>query len=205
LIPRLHIVTDDAVLTHTSFLPTAHRLFQSLKEQVALHIRGHALPARVLYDVAAELAGAAHDSGALLIVNDRVDVARAAGVAAVQLGARSLPIADARALLGAGAPIGYSAHSAEEAGKAVAEGADWLLVGSIYDTASHPGQKPAGLALIRESATSDNPVLAIGGITAERVGEVRGAGAYGVALIRAIWHAPDPVQAAEQFAKLLVK
>ena len=205
MIPRLHIVTSDAVLTQSDFLPTAHRLLQSLKEQVSLHIRGRGLSGRTLYDVAAQLAGAAHDSGAMLVVNDRVDVARAAGVSAVQLGARSISIADGRTVLGPEALIGYSAHSAEEAESAGAEGADWLIVGSIYETASHPGQIPAGLALIRESTVGGSPVLAIGGITAERVAEVRKAGAYGVAVISAIWHAPDPVQAAEQFARLLEK
>jgi thiamine-phosphate pyrophosphorylase len=84
----------------------------------------------------------------------------------------------------------------DEAAAAVAEGADFLLVGSIYETASHPGRPAAGLGLVRAAAALGRPVIAIGGIDAARAREARAAGAYGVAAITAIWHAVDPAAAA---------
>jgi thiamine-phosphate pyrophosphorylase len=92
--------------------------------------------------------------------------------------------------------IGRSVHSADEAARAVEEGADFLLVGNIYETASHPGRPAAGLALVRAAAALGRPVIAIGGVDAGRVREVRAAGAYGVAAISALWRAADPAAAA---------
>jgi thiamine-phosphate diphosphorylase len=137
-----------------------------------------------------------------LVVNDRVDIALAARADAVQLGARSLPIPAVRAM--GGLTIGYSAHSAAEAAAAERDGADFVFAGSIYPTASHPGIMPGGLALLEATvAACAIPVLAIGGMTHERVPGVLEMGAHGVAVISAVWHAADPVLAAEQFAKLL--
>ena len=150
-----------------------------------------------------ELRPVAAGSGALLLVNDRVDVALTARAHGVQLGRRSLPLPVARQLLGS-RTIGYSAHDEQESVAAERDGADFLLVGSIYGTASHPGAVPGGIALLeRCAAACSKPVLAIGGVTAERVAELRAAGAHGVAVIRAVWDAPEPVQAAEELAKLL--
>jgi thiamine monophosphate synthase len=70
------------------------------------------------------------------------------------------------------------------------------MAGAVYETASHPGVTPAGLALVERLAPMDLPVIAIGGVTIERVPEVCGAGAAGVAVIRAAWSTPDPVAAA---------
>ena len=76
------------------------------------------------------------------------------------------------------------------------EGADFLVVGNIYETLSHPGRPAGGLELVRSTAELGVPVIAIGGITPARVREVHAAGAYGVAAIRGLWHAPDPFAAA---------
>jgi thiamine-phosphate pyrophosphorylase len=78
----------------------------------------------------------------------------------------------------------------------VAEGADFLVVGSVYPTASHPGRAAAGPALIRAAAALGRPVIAIGGMDAARAVEMREAGAWGVAAIRALWDAADPAAAA---------
>jgi thiamine-phosphate pyrophosphorylase len=87
-------------------------------------------------------------------------------------------------------------HDPEEAARAVDEGADFLLVGSIYPSATHPDRPGEGLELVRAAAALGRPVIAIGGIDAARAGEVRAAGAYGVAAITALWRAPDPAAAA---------
>jgi thiamine-phosphate diphosphorylase len=83
----------------------------------------------------------------------------------------------------------------EEAGAALEEGADFLVVGSIYATASHPNREPAGPELVTRAARLGLPVIAIGGVTPERVVELKDAGAYGVAAIRSLWDAPDPAGA----------
>ena len=80
------------------------------------------------------------------------------------------------------------------------EGVDYLVAGSVYETASHPGASPAGLELIERLSLMELPIIAIGGVTLERVPEVRRAGADGVAVIRAVWNAADPVQAAARLA-----
>jgi thiazole tautomerase (transcriptional regulator TenI) len=128
-------------------------------------------------------------------VSGRPDLAAALGAQGVQLAGGDLAPADARRVLGAGW-IGRSVHSIEEAEEAVAEGADFLMVGSVYETASHPGQPPAGLELVRVAVALGRPVVAIGGIDAARAREVRDAGAYGVAAVSALWGAADPAAAA---------
>jgi thiamine monophosphate synthase len=77
----------------------------------------------------------------------------------------------------------------------VREGADFLVLGSIYQTPTHPGRPPTGTRVLGEVATLGRPVIGIGGITPDRVLELKAAGAYGVAAIRALWHADDPAAA----------
>ncbi|HSJ10360.1 MAG TPA: thiamine phosphate synthase [Longimicrobiales bacterium] len=189
MIPRLHLVTDDRVLARPDFPDIAAAVLQRCGPHAALHVRGHSTPARRLYEVAAALSVAALRAGSWLIVNDRIDIAMAVRANGVQLGVRSLDIPDARRLLGAGARIGYSAHSAPEAATAAALGADWIFAGSIYPTASHPEGTAAGLDLLRATAdgVGDCPVIAIGGVTADRVAVCLDAGAYGVAVLRGAW------------------
>ena len=204
MIPQLHLVTNDDVLRQPNFVATAIDLLLVLQRRVALHIRAKQLPASRLFQITRELSEKAEFVGALLVVNDRVDIALTAGARGVQLGAASLPVATVRAMAGTRLPIGYSAHSAEEAAAAEREGADFLFAGSIYESASHPGAPAGGLPLLNACVNAcSNPVLAIGGITAERVPEVIRTGAYGVAMISAVWHASDPVLAADQIANLL--
>ncbi len=203
MIPRLHLVTDDAVLTNPDFVRTATELLLVLQRRVALHIRAHSLPARRIFEIASELAKRAETVGGMLIVNDRVDVALAARAQGVQLGARTLPVGTVRALTGDLA-IGCSAHSVVESAHAEEEGANFVFAGTIFPTASHPERAPAGTGLLEECVAACRiPVLAIGGVTVEVLGDVMRTGAYGAAVIRAVWHAPDPVHAAEQLAKLL--
>ena len=149
-----------------------------------------------------ELAGKVQeriDGRALLLVNERVDVAAALPAAGVQLGEAALPVAAARRLLGPDALIGRSVHSLEGAKTAIAAGADFLVAGTMYASRSHPGEPPAGPELISQIVAVVNvPVIGIGGITAANVGAVMQAGAAGVAVITGILAAPDPERAAAQ-------
>jgi len=88
-------------------------------------------------------------------------------------------------------------HRAEEARTAVAEGADYLVVGNIDPTPSHPGRPGLGLAALGALIAFGRPVIAIGGITPARAAAVHAVGAWGVAVIRSVWDAPDAVAAAE--------
>ena len=178
-------------------------VLRALRERVALHLRAHQLSASTIFQIAVELQSIAAESSASLLINDRVDVALTARAHGVHLGRRSLPIPVARRLIGHGL-IGYSAHGEQECVAAERDGADFVFVGSIYPTASHPDRTPGGIALLERCvAAGRKPVLAIGGVTAENAAEVRAAGAHGAAVIRAVWDAPRPVQAAEELARLL--
>lgn len=195
MLPRLHVVTSDALLARASFEHDARLVLEAGGAHVALHVRGRATPAVRLLAIVTALRPAATATGAVLLVNDRIDVARAGGAHGVQLGIGSLPVPDARRVLGAGR-IGYSAHGTEEAGSAVRAGADFIVLGTIWPTASHPGRPAAGVALVEATARSVTaPVIGIGGVTPARVTELAASGAYGAAVLGGVWDAPAPAAA----------
>jgi thiamine-phosphate pyrophosphorylase len=142
---------------------------------------------------------------ALLIVNGRLDVAQVCGADGVHLPERGASVAATRRLAGDGFVIGRSVHSVEEAVKAQDEGADYVQVGAIFPTRSHPGP-PAGLALLESvAATLAIPILAVGGITGENVGKVMQAGARGAAVISAVLGSPSPGAAARRLAEAMAE
>jgi thiamine-phosphate pyrophosphorylase len=193
-LPRLHAVTDAAVLAAADFGVRAAAI-AAAGPAVALHARDRAAGGAALARAAARLLALARPPEAAVFVNGRPDVAAALGAQGVQLAAEDLAPADARLVYPAGW-IGRSVHNEAEAAAAVREGADFLLVGSVYETTTHPGRPAAGLGLVRAAASLGRPVIAIGGIDAARAVEVRAAGAWGVAAITALWRAPDPAAAA---------
>ncbi len=141
---------------------------------------------------------------ALLVVNERVDVALACGAQGVELGEEALPVAEVRRLVGSQVLIGRSVHSVEGAVGAERDGADFLVVGTIFPTASKPGVETAGLALLRQVGQAVNiPYLAIGGVNDENVSQVIEAGAAGVAIIGAILEAPDSKAAAARLKQAM--
>ena len=161
---------------------------------------------------AADLAALAHklrqltrEHGARLIVNDRADVALAVGADAVQRTHTSLAVDDMRAVAGTRLRIGASVHSLDDARDAEARGADWIVFGPVYDTASKRQYgPPQGLEKLAAAVRAVRiPVMAIGGITPARVVEVRGAGAHGVGVISAILSADSPAEATRTFLKAL--
>jgi len=153
--------------------------------------------ARELLAAATAIAPLARRHGALFLVNDRPDVARAAGADGVHLGQDDLPVAAARRVLGPDAIVGVSTHDLDEARAADAAGADYLGVGPIYATASKTGAlPPRGPALVRAvRAEIRRPLVAIGGITPETAAAVLAAGADSVAMIAALVDTPDPAAA----------
>ena len=169
--------------------------------RIALHVRGRETTAARLFELAEQVRAESARQGALLFVNDRVDVAVAVGADGLQLGRRSMSVTDARELFARGW-IGYSAHEAEEAASAVRNGTDCVLLGTIWESASHPGAAGAGLALVEAAAAlTAAPLIGIGGVTSERVGALVTAGAYGAAVLGGVWNAPDAGRAVEQYLK----
>jgi thiamine-phosphate pyrophosphorylase len=140
-----------------------------------------------------------------LIVNDRADVALAVGADGVQRTHASLSVADLRVVTDKRVRVGASVHSVEEAVAAAGQGAEWVFFGPVYDTPSKRAYgPPQGVAkLERVAAAVAVPVIAIGGVTPDRVAEVRRAGAHGVAVISAILAAPDPAAATQRFLEAL--
>jgi thiamine-phosphate pyrophosphorylase len=171
----------------------------------AVQVREKDLGAADLAFLCRRLLGPVRDAGARLVVNDRADVALAVGADAVQRTGTSLPVDDLRRLAGDRLRIGASAHSLADALDAELKGADWVVFGPVYATPSkRPYGPPQGLERLAEVARGLRiPVIAIGGITPERVGEVRRAGARGVAVISSILAADSPGEATGRFLKAL--
>ena len=138
-------------------------------------------------------------------VSERMDVAMASGADGVHLGEEGLPVAEARRLARGSMLIGRSVHSVEGARQAEREGASYLLFGTVFASASHPGEKPQGIEALREVvAAARLPVLAIGGVTKENVAQVMAAGAAGAAVISAVLEAGDAAQAARELLEAMM-
>jgi len=195
-LPRLHAITDERIARRVDLDLIAAALAEGGGSDLAFHARGRGLTGLEHFELAGRLA--VRPPGRLF-VNDRLDVALSVPTAGVQLGHGSLPVSAARALNRLWW-IGVSVHDLAEAEAARLSGADYLVVGPVFVTASHPGRAPLGLATLQQivAAAGDLPVIAIGGMTIDRVREVRGAGAYGVAAIRALWDDAEPAAAARR-------
>ena len=201
-LPRLHAITDERIARRADLDDIARDLAQGGGSDLAFHARGRDLTGLEHYELAGRLAVW---PPARLFVNDRLDVALAVPCAGVQLGRASLPVETARALN----PlwwIGRSVHDLAEAEAARLSGADYLVVGPVFQTASHPGRPALGLEKLTSIVVTagDLPVIAIGGMTAERVTDVKKSGAYGVAAIRALWDDADPAAAARRMREWML-
>ncbi len=193
-VPRLHAVTDDDVVRRPDFLESVGDVARAAGERVAIQLRCR-LDGRGYVNLADAVRTALLPFGTPLLINDRCDVARAVGAAGVHLPEDGLPAAAARTILGPDALIGRSVHAGTRLG-AEHPGLSYLTLGPIWPTASHPERDALGVGAIVPASL---PVLAIGGVTPERVGQALGAGAHGVAAVRAIWDAPDPGAAVRAF------
>jgi thiamine-phosphate pyrophosphorylase len=151
------------------------------------------------------LADAARRHDALVAVNDRADIARAAGAHVLHLGQDDLPLKVARDIVGPDMLIGRSAHDRHQVAAAIEEDVDYFCVGPCWPTPTKPGRPAPGLALVQHTAdlSCDKPWFAIGGIDAVRLPEVLDAGARRIVVVRAITGAEDPRAAAEQLSSAL--
>lgn len=169
----------------------------------AVMLREKDLPGRELFRLAERLRILTRRFGARLLVNDRADVALATGADGAHLGVSSIPVAEARRILGDGALLGCSTHSLGELRKAVSGGVDYVTFGPVYPTASKAAYgPPVGIeALSRACRESPVPVFALGGVGPAQVGETLRSGAFGIALISGIVAAPDPRSAAGELVR----
>jgi len=175
-----------------------------------VQLRLKQLPARDLLEVAREAAAICRQRGALLLVNDRPDVARAAEADGAHLGQGDLPAGAAREVLGEDALIGVSTHSDAEIDQALASGADYLGFGPVFETRSKPGAPlppPHGLAGLERAVrrAAPIPVVAIGGLTAASAAAVARAGAACAAAIGELCQAADPESAARAVAEAFAR
>lgn len=188
-LPRVYPITDVQLsgLSHAQQV----RLL-SLGGASLIQLREKRMPALEFY----EHARAAHRNGVRLIINDRVDIAVAAGAAGVHLGQDDMPPEAARKLLGPHAIIGYSTHNIEQAINAIQRPIDYLAIGPIFSTTTKSDTAPVlgleGLRTVRQ-AIGSFPVVAIGGITAANAREVIEAGADSIAVISALLSVPDRI------------
>jgi len=169
-----------------------------------IQLREKELEAAPLLELAAVFRDACDRYAVPFIVNDRADVAFAAGADGVHLGQDDLPLATARRLLGAKAIIGRSTHDTAQLRRAMDEDVDYVAVGPVYETPTKPGRPAAGLDLVRRAAEEiSKPWFAIGGIDRSSVAAVRAAGAARIVVVRAITRAEDPGIATKELLEAL--
>ena len=199
----LYLVTDRH---QTGGRPLRDVVHAALRAGVrAVQLREKDLPARSLLALARDLAELARAYGARVFVNDRVDVCLASGSAGVHLPAAGLPASAARGLVGADRLIGVSAHSVDEAVRAEESGADFVVLGPIFDTLSKRAfGPPIGLGELERARTRCRvPLFGIGGVTKDRVRDVLKAGARGVAVVGSVMAAADVERASRELLDVL--
>ncbi len=226
-LPKLHVIAGYGVLAAEDYPERLGPIVAAGGGELALHLRARSASARRLFEVARWLSGASRNAGTsssgprspgppnsgarapgpLVVVNDRVDIALAAGAHGAHLREDSLPVSVARRVAagrrsaGERLWLGRSVHSPEQAARLGASGqVDYLVLGAVYPTRSHPDRQAIGVGAVAEAAAgSDAPVLAIGGVTPERVPDVLARGAHGVVVLSGVWRAERPERAVARY------
>jgi thiamine-phosphate pyrophosphorylase len=201
-LPRLYAIVDP-LDTGRAPLALARAFLEGGARLLQLRMKGAS--ARELLAVAEAIRPLTRAAGALLVVNDRPDVAAAADADGVHLGQEDVPVSVARAVLRPGTLVGVSTHDLDEARAAEAAGADYIGVGPVYETTSKARPlAPRGLDLVRDvRAAVRCPIVAIGGITLDTAPAVLAAGADAVAMIGALVRTADPAAAVAQALRAL--
>ncbi|MET8309860.1 thiamine phosphate synthase [Micromonospora sp. NPDC005173] len=193
---RLHLITDTR--PGRDPLTVVRAALTAARADLVVQVRVEdSATDREAYDLARRVLALCAPYGANCLVNDRLHVALAVGAAGGHVGADDLPVAAARRVLGPTRVLGATARAPGTAVEAVAAGASYLGVGPCHATSTKSGlPDPIGPAGVRAvTGAVDVPVIAIGGVTADRVPALRDAGAYGVAVVGAISAAADPARA----------
>jgi len=190
--PRVYLVTDPSA-GRDILSRTASALVGLPPGVVAVQLRARDATGRDLLAAARALRQVVSQAGQLLLVNDRIDVALAAGADGVHLPSAGVPPGDARVLVGKGRLVAVSCHSAADVLRARDGGADFVTFGPVFDTPSKRRYgAPVGLDRLREACALGLPIVGLGGVDASNAAAVAAAGAFGVAAIRAWLDAGDP-------------
>ena len=199
---RLYVITGD----HRDEVETA-RIVEAALEGGAtvIQLRKKSMPMLEQYRLALALRILTREHEALLIVNDHAELAIAAGADGVHLGQDDLPPDVVRALPGfEGRLIGRSTHTLDEAKAAIDEGVDYIAVGAVYPTPTKAGRPAVGTGLVSEvAAIADRPFVAVGGIDHDNAPAVVEAGARAIAVVRAVYDAADPAEAARRLHEMI--
>ena len=188
---QLYVIIDRTTVRRAGLAAVAASAIRGGADVIQL--RDKTASARELITEASRLRALTEPAGIPLVINDRADVALAAGAAGVHLGQDDLSLQDARTILGPHRLIGKSTHSLDQAIQAEREGADYIGVGPIFSTPTKPDYGSVGLGLIRQVASAVSvPVVCIGGIERQNLAQVLAAGARCVAVVRAVCLSPDP-------------
>ena len=197
---NLYLITDRHQTRNRSLISVIEEALQAGVK--AIQLREKDLPTRPLLSLAYELRKLTRAYGARLLINDRVDLCLAVEADGVHLRTDGLPVERVRSLLGPEKLMGVSTHSVQEAQKAQRGGADFIVLGPIYFTPSKASYgSPLGPVILQVArrAGVTLPIFAVGGVTPERVQEIRSAGANGAAVISAILTTEDIRQATRDF------
>jgi thiamine-phosphate pyrophosphorylase len=188
---RLFLVTDRHQTKGRPLVPLLQRVLTAAAP--AIQLRERDLSARELVTLALEVQAVTASRRSQLLINDRIDVALALEGVGVHLRNNSLPVSVARQVLGTQRLLGISVHAVEEAVQVESQGADYIVLGPIYETPSKQMfGPPLGIhTLERACRLVRLPIIGIGGVTAARAREMRRAGAFGVAVITAVLGAAD--------------
>jgi thiamine-phosphate pyrophosphorylase len=195
VLPRIHCITDDTLPREQ----TLDLLEDVVRQGVdAVQVRAKRLSDRELFGFTLEVVERLAGTHAKVIVNDRYDVALAAGAHGVHLGLADLPVVAVRRTVPPTFLVGATCRNADQARLAKIDGADYVGLGPVYASTSKAGlPDPVGLAVLRDTA-SVLPTIAVSGITVQRVPEVMAQGSYGVAVVAALSRSPDPQRAARE-------
>jgi thiamine-phosphate pyrophosphorylase len=200
---RVYLVTDRRIAAGGDLAGTVGKALDGGVRAVQLREKG--LSGKELFHLAKRLRAITADFGAILIVNDRADVAKAVGADGVHLGVNSIPPRDARRLLGPDALIGCSTHNIGELRAAEEGGADFVTFGPVYGTPSKAAYgPPLGIDALADACMKSRiPVFAIGGVGVNNARETAKAGSFGIALISGIMAAANPKEAARELAETI--
>ncbi|HKV63039.1 MAG TPA: thiamine phosphate synthase [Candidatus Acidoferrum sp.] len=202
VLPRLYVILEAALLT----VPETECAEKLAAAGVRLlQYRNKQASARELFESSKRLSSLLIPRGVNFVVNDRADVAVAAGAAGVHVGQEDLGAEAARSVIGDGKLLGVSTHNLEQFKDAAETSADYIAVGPVFSTSTKANPDPVvGIELIHQvRSLTDKPIVAIGGITLERAADVIRAGADSVAVISDILLAPDPAQQVRRYLDIL--
>lgn len=195
MLPHVLAVTTDAICRAPDFAAKLSDLM-AIGPKIGIVIRAPSMTTAGYAGLLEDVSAARRLGGSALFVHGRPDVAAAVQADGVQLRRSDLSPGDARKVFPTGW-IGASVHAETEAEAALRDGADFVLAGTVFESTSHPGRPGRGLDWLGGFKNLGAPVIAIGGITRERVSAVRNAGASGIAVISAIWDQSDPATEAQ--------